>query len=115
MLIDFGLARVAEDPRLTQTGWLLGTPGYLAPEILYGDERDGRLRRARLGGDGGVRGDRPAAVRHAARRWRSWTASAAASTTSSGVPDPLRALLRDGLSPEPLRATRGPRAARLDR
>ncbi|WP_181407650.1 serine/threonine-protein kinase [Nocardioides sambongensis] len=38
ILIDFGLARVAEDPRLTQTGWLLGTPGYLAPEILYGDE-----------------------------------------------------------------------------
>lgn len=37
ILIDFGLARVAEDPRLTQTGWLLGTPGYLAPEILYGD------------------------------------------------------------------------------
>ncbi len=38
VLIDFGLARVADDPRLTQTGWLLGTPGYLAPEILYGDE-----------------------------------------------------------------------------
>ncbi|WP_418058339.1 protein kinase domain-containing protein [Pimelobacter simplex] len=38
ILIDFGLARVADDVRLTQTGWLLGTPGYLAPEILYGDE-----------------------------------------------------------------------------
>jgi hypothetical protein len=38
VLIDFGLARVAEDDRLTRTGWLLGTPGYLAPEILYGDE-----------------------------------------------------------------------------
>src|SRR3954451_2026120 len=38
VLIDFGLARLAEDPRLTQTGWFLGTPGYLAPEILYGDD-----------------------------------------------------------------------------
>ena len=38
ILIDFGLARVAEDSRITMTGWLLGTPGYLAPEILYGDD-----------------------------------------------------------------------------
>jgi predicted Ser/Thr protein kinase len=38
VLIDFGLARLAEDPRLTQTGWFLGTPGYLAPEILYGED-----------------------------------------------------------------------------
>ena len=38
VLIDFGLARLAEDPRLTQTGWFLGTPGYLAPEVLYGED-----------------------------------------------------------------------------
>src|SRR4051794_20782340 len=38
ILIDFGLARVADDPRLTHTGWFLGTPGYLAPEILHGDD-----------------------------------------------------------------------------
>ncbi len=37
ILIDFGLARVADDPKLTHTGWLLGTPGYLPPEILHGD------------------------------------------------------------------------------
>lgn len=38
ILIDFGLARVADDPKLTHTGWLLGTPGYLAPEILHGQD-----------------------------------------------------------------------------
>ncbi len=38
VLIDFGLAQLADDSRLTMSGWLLGTPGYLAPEILYGRE-----------------------------------------------------------------------------
>lgn len=38
ILIDFGLARVADDPKITVTGLLLGTPGYLPPEILHGDE-----------------------------------------------------------------------------
>ena len=38
VLIDFGLARVADDPKITHTGWLLGTPGYLPPEILHGAE-----------------------------------------------------------------------------
>jgi protein kinase-like protein len=37
VLIDFGLAQLSDDVTLTQAGWLLGTPGYLAPEILYGD------------------------------------------------------------------------------
>ncbi len=38
VLIDFGLARLAEDPRMTAAGWLLGTPGYLAPEVVWGDD-----------------------------------------------------------------------------
>ncbi len=38
VLIDFGLARLGDDTRITRTGVLLGTPGYMAPEVLAGDE-----------------------------------------------------------------------------
>ena len=102
ILIDFGLARVADDPKLTHTGWLLGTPGYLAPEILYGDDAT------------------PASDVH------SWAATVAFAATGrppfgrgpsmaimdrvrrgehdlSGIPDPLRQLLADALAPEPER------------
>lgn len=37
VLIDFGLAQGESDPRLTSTGLVAGTPGYLAPELLDGD------------------------------------------------------------------------------
>jgi hypothetical protein len=100
ILIDFGLARVADDPKLTHTGWLLGTPGYLAPEILYGDDAT------------------------TASDVHSWAATVAYAATGrppfgrgpsmaimdrvrrgehnlSGIPDPLRALLAEALDPEP--------------
>ncbi len=100
VLIDFGLARLTDDARLTQTGFLLGTPGYLAPEILYGE--DGT----------------PAADVHA------WAATVVFAATGrppygrgpamavmdrvrrgehdlSGVPDGIDHLLRECLEPEP--------------
>lgn len=102
ILIDFGLARVADDPKLTHTGWLLGTPGYLAPEILHGDDAT------------------PASDVH------SWAATVAYAATGrppfgrgpsmaimdrvrrgehdlSGIADPLRQLLAEALGPEPAR------------
>jgi serine/threonine protein kinase len=101
VLIDFGLARVAEDPRLTQTGWLLGTPGYLAPEILYGDD---------------------ATVASDVHAWAATVVFAATGRSPygkgpvmaimdrvrrgeynlSGVAEPLVGLLRECLDPEPL-------------
>src|SRR4051794_728962 len=102
ILIDFGLARVADDPRLTHTGWLLGTPGYLAPEILYGDDAT------------------------TASDVHSWAATVAFAATArppfgrgpsmaimdrvrrgehdlSGIPEPLRQLVAECLDPEPER------------
>jgi serine/threonine-protein kinase len=37
-LSDFGLARAADSTRLTREGQLIGTPHYLAPELIEGGE-----------------------------------------------------------------------------
>lgn len=34
VVIDFGIAQVADDVRLTATGMVMGTPGYLSPEVV---------------------------------------------------------------------------------
>lgn len=36
VVIDFGIARLGDDARLTSTGLFVGTPGYLPPEVLEG-------------------------------------------------------------------------------
>jgi hypothetical protein len=38
VVIDFGIAHVADDVRITLTGLVMGTPGYLSPEVVEGAE-----------------------------------------------------------------------------
>ena len=50
-ILDFGLARAehSEQPRLTQTGTIVGTPAYLAPEQALGQRTDFRTDLFALG------------------------------------------------------------------
>src|SRR3712207_3120622 len=102
ILIDFGLARVADDPRLTHTGWLLGTPGYLAPEILHGDDATpasdvhswaATVAYAATGRPPSARGPSMAIMDRARR----------GEHDRRGIADPLRSLLAVALDPEPAR------------
>ena len=41
VVIDFGIAHVPDSTRLTKTGLVMGTPGYLAPEVIEGGPASG--------------------------------------------------------------------------
>jgi predicted Ser/Thr protein kinase len=41
VVIDFGIAHIPDSTRLTKTGLVMGTPGYLAPEVIEGASSSG--------------------------------------------------------------------------
>src|SRR6266568_4164277 len=117
VVIDFGIAQVPETTRLTLTGMFMGTPGYLAPEVIEGK-------------DSGPESD--------VHSWAATVAYAATGRPPYGtgpfetifyrivhgsanldtLPAPLRPILVDALSRDPARrpsaAEIGPRIAALD-
>jgi len=50
LITDFGLARITEDVRITQTGFVAGTPLYMSPEQARGEVVDLRSDLFSLGG-----------------------------------------------------------------
>ncbi|MFL6259785.1 MAG: protein kinase domain-containing protein [Thermoanaerobaculia bacterium] len=72
-IVDFGLAKLASQTRLTQAGLALGTSGYMSPEQLRGEEVNHRTDIWALGvvlhemitGRLPFRGDSPGAIAHA--------------------------------------------------
>jgi serine/threonine-protein kinase len=49
-VLDFGLAKVALAPDLTQEGFAMGTPSYMSPELIQSKQADARSDLYALGG-----------------------------------------------------------------
>ncbi len=107
ILIDFGLARVADDPKITHAGWLLGTPGYLAPEILHGADATAAadvhswastVAYAATGRSPFGRGPSMAIMDRVRRGEHTLP-----DDLSAGLPVDLRGILADSLDPDPAR------------
>jgi len=49
VITDFGIARTVEEPGITQIGGVIGTPRYMSPEALNGEEVDARADLFSLG------------------------------------------------------------------
>lgn len=102
VLIDFGIAQVADDVRLTQTGMVTGTPGYLAPEIVEGGDPSAEadwwawaavLAFAGTGRPPFGRGPTAAVLSRVA----------SGNVDVAGLPENVAAMLRAALQPDPAR------------
>ena len=67
-LIDFGIARKSGDATMTQTGFVLGTPDFLAPEIACGERASAASDSWQLAATISLRPHRAPAPRRARRR-----------------------------------------------
>ncbi|GHH70759.1 hypothetical protein GCM10017673_23140 [Streptosporangium violaceochromogenes] len=115
ILIDFGIAQAVDATRLTQTGMFIGTPGYLAPEIIEGHEAGPEVDVHAWAGTlvFAATGQPPFGKGTLEMIFYNITAGKA---NVDAVPEPLRPLLRAALRREPARRPKAAElAARLER
>ncbi|MCC7371803.1 MAG: protein kinase [Chloroflexi bacterium] len=104
ILTDFGIARLIGDASLTQTGQMVGTPAYMAPEVVRGEVADSRADIYALGvllfqlvtGRVPFKAETPLAVLHAQIHTTPPAARSVMPSLSGGVEGVLtRALAKD--------------------
>jgi serine/threonine protein kinase len=99
-LADFGIAYLRDGPRLTESGFVVGSPGYLAPEVLAG-------RPPHPGQDLFAAGVVAAQLLTGAER-----PEHIGDAPPAGVPGPVWTVVRGLLSPDPLARPRDAVTAR---
>ncbi|MFJ9416810.1 serine/threonine-protein kinase [Streptomyces sp. NPDC101227] len=97
-LSDFGIAMRKGEPRLTETNYVVGTPGYFAPEQMLGSEPDFPADLFAVGLVAlylitGTKPDSEGLIRHFAER--------GIPNAPEGVPEPLWQVLAGLLHPDP--------------
>lgn len=105
IITDFGLARCQDEPAMTQTGWMAGTPAYMSPEQGRGHELDGRSDLFSLGavlfflctGRPPFPGRSPMAILHQITHTR----AADVRTRNEEISSTLAAVIARLLEPEP--------------
>ena len=105
VLTDFGIARLIGDVSLTLTGQIVGTPAYMAPELVQGEEADGRADVYAVGvvlyqmltGAAPFQAQTPLALLHAHLN----TPPPAPRTITPTLPEPVDAVLLKALAKAP--------------
>jgi serine/threonine-protein kinase len=102
---DFGIATVASEAPVTQTGQVLGTAAYISPEQARGHAATAASDRYALAVVAYelLTGERPFAADHPAAQARAHVEAAvpAASATGDGLPRAVDAVLEAGMAKEP--------------
>jgi serine/threonine protein kinase len=104
-IADFGIARIAQEDQLTQTGQVLGTASYISPEQAMGEPADAASDRYSLAVVAYelLTGSRPFQGEHFAAQARAHVEDEpeAPSTRRPGLPGAVDAVLLRGLAKDP--------------